>query len=140
MSTTIAVNDLANAGDAIDFLVGRGIKASEAVEFVARVANLHKKPKAPKLPKLPGAPAKELHRLPDDFTMSDDLRQFAIDRAFRPRAIDDMWARFTNHYRGNGKTAVDWKAKWRTWVMQDVKWNTERGISSDSGRQDGNYL
>lgn len=78
-------------------------------------------------------PAKGLHRIPADFELTSDLFQFARDRAFPPAAIDAMWMKFTNHYRGNGATAVDWKAKWRTWVLKTVEFNTRDGRTPGGG-------
>lgn len=72
-------------------------------------------------------PSKGLHRIPADFALDDDMRAFATDRAFPPKAIDAMWMKFFNHYRANGQTAVDWRAKWRTWVMKTVEFNTRDG-------------
>ncbi len=72
-------------------------------------------------------PAKGLHRIPADLELTDDMRCFAAERAFPAPAINAMWLKFTNHYRANGQTAVDWKAKWRTWVMKTVEFNTRDG-------------
>lgn len=83
------------------------------------------------------APAKSLHRIPEDFELSDDMRKFAEDREFGPMAIQTMWQKFFNHYRGNGQTAVDWKAKWRTWVMKTVEFNTRDGRSPNGGNNAG---
>jgi len=82
---------------------------------------------APKPTKPKREPAKGLHRIPADFAIDDDMRCFAVERAFPPRAIEAMWTKFFNHYRANGQTAVDWKAKWRTWVMKTVEFNTRDG-------------
>lgn len=72
-------------------------------------------------------PSKGLHRMPSDFALTDDMKCFAAERAFPPAAINAMWLKFTNHYSANGQTAVDWKAKWRTWVMRTVEFNTRDG-------------
>lgn len=78
-------------------------------------------------PKKKREPAKGLHRIPADFALDDDMRKFAADRAFPPKAIEAMWQKFYNHYVANGQTAVDWRAKWRTWVMRTVEFNTRDG-------------
>lgn len=72
------------------------------------------------LPKGKKAPKKALHRIPSDMILTDELRQFAKERAFSANEIESMWVKFFNHYLANGDTAVDWKAKWRTWVMRGV--------------------
>jgi hypothetical protein len=86
-------------------------------------------------------PAKGLHRMPADFDLGDDMRAFATERAFPPAAINMMWLKFTNHYRANGATAVDWKAKWRTWVLKTVEFNTRDGRTpSGSDATSGGFL
>ena len=98
-------------------------------------------PPAPAKPaKVRREPAKGLHRIPPDFALDDDLRCFAIERGFGAKAIEGMWLKFFNHYRAKGETAVDWRAKWRTWVMKTVEFNTRDGVSPNGGRPDGNFL
>jgi hypothetical protein len=137
--STVTISDLANAGDAIDYLVGRGIRASEAVEFVARVSNLHKKPKAPKLPKLPSAARKVPHTWPEGFVLDEPLKQFARNRGFNDLAIQRMWERFRDRNQARGQTYVDWNAAWRTWVNNQVEFQARDGRAA-SGAQDGNFL
>lgn len=85
-------------------------------------------------------PAKGLHRIPPGFGLDEDMRKFALDRAFDGKAILAMWEKFFNHYAGNGATAVDWKAKWRTWVMKTIEFNTRDGRGPGGGPQNGNFL
>lgn len=137
--STIAINDLANAGDAIDYLVGRGIKASEAVEFVARVANLHKKPKAPKLPKLPSAPQQVATTWPASFTLTDGLISYATARGFDRAAVQAFWDGFRDHHQSRGTEFVKWDAAWRTWINKRVQWRDEKVAQRlpQSGHMDG---
>lgn len=101
---------------------------------------LFEQPAPPKPAKAKREPSKALHRIPEDYALTEDMRGFASERGFAPKAIEGMWQKFFNHYRGNGQTAVDWKAKWRTWVMKTVEFNTRDGISPNGGRADGNFL
>lgn len=113
---------------------------SDAPSMPAAQLSLIETPALPRPVKPKREPAKGLHRLPADFVLSDDMRAFARERAFGDAAITGMWQKFFNHYRGNGQTAVDWKAKWRTWVLKTVEFNTRDGVSPNGGRADGNFL
>ncbi len=97
-------------------------------------------PPPPKPAKAKREPAKGLHRIPPDFSLDNDMRCFATERGFAAGAISRMWEKFFNHYRANGQTAVDWRAKWRTWVMKTVEFNTRDGVNPNGGRPDGNFL
>jgi hypothetical protein len=90
----------------------------------------------PKKARAKSEPKKALHRIPADFILMDDMRQFARERAFTPNEIESMWTKFFNHYTANGETAVDWKAKWRTWVMRGVEYK-QRDNPRQSHQPDG---
>jgi len=132
------VNDIASAGDAIDFLVGRGLKASEAVEFVGRLARLGKKPKAARAQSADvpqPAPRKVATTWPEGFALAEDMMRFARERGFDPPSILRMWERFRDRNQSRGEKYVDWKAAWRTWVNNQVEFknrdNRPRGPGGD---------
>ena len=54
-------------------------------------------------------------RLPDDFALTDDLRNYAVGKGCQnPERVFEA---FVTHYRGNGKPQLDWFATFRTWVI-----------------------
>jgi uncharacterized protein YdaU (DUF1376 family) len=59
--------------------------------------------------------------LPDE----KDL-DYAIKKGFNNEQIQSASEGFRDHWiaaSGKGSTALDWNAKWRTWINNDIKWN-----------------
>lgn len=51
---------------------------------------------------------------------------FAYNKV-RPGPAQDMFTAFKNHHAAKGSMFADWDAAWRTWVDNQVKWDTQRG-------------
>jgi hypothetical protein len=54
-------------------------------------------------------------RLPDVFPLTEELRNYAVGKGCKNP--ERTFEAFTTHYRGNGKTQLDWVATFRTWVL-----------------------
>lgn len=115
----MTLNELASPGDAIDYLVTRGFKASEAVELVGNIIKIGKGKRLASSPK-PAAPSQAKRPFPEDFVLSPELAKFATDRSFTRPEIDSMWIKFKNRNLRDGSLYSNWSAAWRTWVMHAV--------------------
>lgn len=78
--------------------------------------------------------------MPDIFPMSEAQKAYAEKAGYkfevgpsfaynkvRPGPAQDMFAAFKNHHAAKGSLFADWDAAWRTWVDNQVKWDTQRG-------------
>src|SRR5579872_5599627 len=112
------VEEIGCWSDVLNLMENRGFSKSDAVELALQIFNWGvraaidqmrpSRPSPSDLPALPSSaqlplvetspapkpakprkePAKGLHRIPADFVLDDDMRKFAADRAFPPRAIE----------------------------------------------------
>lgn len=65
-------------------------------------------------------PQRRATQIPDDYELTDAMRQFYTERL--PRGdIDATWQHFTDHHRAKGSVMKDWTAAWRTWVGNELK-------------------
>jgi hypothetical protein len=70
-------------------------------------------------------PQKRATQIPDDYELTDAMRQFYTERL--PRGdIEATWQHFTDHHRAKGSVMKDWAAAWRTWVGNELKF-TQQG-------------
>lgn len=60
---------------------------------------------------------------PADLALTDDLRAFAADGELDPALT---WGHFRDHHMARGSTFVDWKAAFRTWCRNAVKFAASR--------------
>ncbi|WP_316227856.1 hypothetical protein [Bradyrhizobium sp. SZCCHNR3015] len=142
------IEDMGTFSDALSYMEQHGIGPDDAKKLALQIFNWgigaaldRMRPSRPSpvdLPEVPGeqlsliqetaapkpkkaaAPKKAPHRIPQDFVKDEDMTCFARERGFTIGEIESMWLKFFNHYAANGETAVDWRAKWRTWVMRGV--------------------
>jgi hypothetical protein len=58
--------------------------------------------------------------IPDDFALTPDLSQYAIDHL--PNVdVPELFAAFRDYHKANGTIAKDWQASWRTWARNAQK-------------------
>lgn len=60
---------------------------------------------------------------PDGFTLSDAMRQFALDGGLEPSLT---WGAFKDYQLANGKRYVDWVRAWQTWCRRERAWADSR--------------
>lgn len=77
-------------------------------------------------------------RIPDDWSITDELMQAAIACGVPPGAVQVEAEQFRDHWKaktGKDATALDWPARWRTWCRNAVKWtyskNNKGGTTHD---------
>ncbi len=69
------------------------------------------------------APRKRGRRIPDDFAITDDMRQWATTNGFAHHDLDKITAEFVDYWRGvAGAKALktDWPATWRNWIRRQA--------------------
>jgi hypothetical protein len=71
---------------------------------------------------------------PDGFVLDDDMTSHAADKAGWDigRAFTEF-DRFQNFHRSKGTMFADWKAAWRTWVANGIRYDRERGQQQQGG-------
>lgn len=74
---------------------------------------------------------------PADFDLDGDLHRYAEDAGIDFHGIPGLWERFKNHHQAKGTTFKDWRAAWRAWVGNEIKFSRERR-QHGSGRPLGN--
>jgi hypothetical protein len=62
--------------------------------------------------------------LPEDFTLTDARRQFALDGGITDAGLE--FGHFKDHHRAKGSRFIDWDAAWRTWCRNAVKFAARR--------------
>lgn len=60
-------------------------------------------------------------RLPEDFGITDPMRQWASEKTPGVDLFGEL-EQFVDYHRGKGTTAKDWEATWRTWMRNAQKW------------------
>jgi hypothetical protein len=68
---------------------------------------------------------KSRNALPSDFSLTDEMRKFAIDRKISADKIQYQFFRFIDYHKSNGTLSADWAASWRTWVNRSIEFETK---------------
>jgi hypothetical protein len=74
-------------------------------------------------------------RIPDDFTLTESRRAYAISHAVEP---DPTFALFTTYWRsasGTKATKMDWDQAWQNWVLREAA-DTRKRNAPRPGRYD----
>jgi hypothetical protein len=125
---------------------GKGIEGKEREEGAGLTAGQPKN-----LPALfdaslaPIPPAKSAKRqraapkvpLDPAFQLNEEDRQYARDRHWDNRAIEQQFEKFKNHHIGKGNMWANWHLAWHTWVGNGYDFKGGRpGASATPGRAD----
>lgn len=62
-----------------------------------------------------GLSKKRKHSIPSDFCVTAEMRQWS-DAKTPNLDVDHETQQFIDHYNAKGENALDWTAKWRTWM------------------------
>ena len=54
--------------------------------------------------------------LPDTFCLTDELREYALNRNILPAKINDLFEAFQDYHIGKNTLMADWNRAWYTWV------------------------
>lgn len=77
---------------------------------------------------------KRKQRLPQDWTLSDEERAFAIQSGLDPPTVEDQAVRFRDYWLGNGEPKADWTATWRNWVRKSKEFGNGRNRGTTGKR------
>jgi hypothetical protein len=66
------------------------------------------------------AKAKRAATLPDDFSVDDEMTNWALAKGFSFQEIDEQTERFQNHAVATGRKQVDWKRSWMNWLTSPI--------------------
>lgn len=67
-------------------------------------------------------------RIPVDLAMSEKARGIAAERGFLNGNAEALWERFTAHHAAKGTQFANIEAGWRTWVLNEIKFQGERRV------------
>lgn len=70
--------------------------------------------------------AREESTWPDRFELDGELHRYAEDAGIPFQEIPALWERFKNHHQAKGTRFKDWRAAWRTWVGNEIKFSRDR--------------
>ena len=70
------------------------------------------------IPPVQAKPAKRATAVPDDFTVTAEMRATAAGYGVPPEAIDYETEKFLDHFRAKGERKLDWAAAWRNWMRR----------------------
>jgi hypothetical protein len=92
--------------------------------------NINKPPISPKQEKPKKKPPKRI-RLTDEFSLTDNLREYALKNNIASNKVSKLFEAFKDHHIGAGKLMVDWDRAWYTWVRnapEFSKWAMAQSI------------
>jgi hypothetical protein len=84
------------------------------------------RPKAEKVAK-PKRAEKRKTQWPVGFALNDEMRAFAGQRGWEQSRQDVEFEKFHQHALQSGRLLKDWVAGWRTWVLNGVGYDHQRG-------------
>ena len=69
---------------------------------------------------------KKATTLPDDFVLSEDLKEFAIKQGMTEKTAEHEFEKFRNDRKSKGVTYKDWNAGFRTWAQNWVSYGSKQ--------------
>ena len=90
-----------------------GLAAERQPTFPALIPDASVAPKKPRRQRQPAPPATLLD---PNFELTEADRQYARDRHWDDRVIDQQFEKFKNHHIGKANRWADWHRAWMTWV------------------------
>jgi hypothetical protein len=70
---------------------------------------------------VPASPKSRNHRIPDDFAVTHEMRQWCTSQNIRSDPMTQT-ERFVDHYKSTGVTKANWNACWRNWMRKADEW------------------
>lgn len=83
----------------------------------------------------PPARAKPRKRIPDDWALTDELREYAVDHGIPALQVDELAAEFKRYWQGDGRPKADWDLTFMTRVRDQAGRYAARG--SPNGTKPG---
>lgn len=72
------------------------------------------------------------HRLPDDFTLTEDDRQYAIDKGVNPNDVFEDFRLYWQNATGKNAKKKNWHLAWKFWVRSEIKMYPNKYKNRDS--------
>jgi len=79
-------------------------------------------------------------RIPDNFTVTDEMRTWAHEQGWADRWVDQVTEQFRDFWRakaGRDATKTDWVATWRNWLRRDAEKHQVPAASVGAGTPSG---
>lgn len=73
--------------------------------------------------------------IPEDFCLSDPMRQQALKR-YPDADVDEMFTQFAAHHRSHGKEMKSWEAAWTTWLGNARQFGYPKSPTSPGGSKE----
>jgi len=74
-------------------------------------------------------PAKKPSKIPADFMLTEKLIEFAKSQGINGN-VQQIFDQFKDHHKNKGTLGLDWEAGWRTWVRNEIKFNSGKSNQS----------
>ena len=68
--------------------------------------------------------AKRKHRLPDDFTVDDELTSYGEKLGFCRSEIEAETEKFRLHHRAKGTLMLEWRPAWKGWMRRALEYRS----------------
>ncbi len=83
-------------------------------------------------------PKKKRQQLPHSFSLTKGLIAYASSQGLNGD-IPQVFAHFCDHHRAKGTVMLDWTAAWRTWVRNEIKFNSRKNKpgANTTGKREG---
>jgi phage replication O-like protein O len=72
-------------------------------------------------------PIQKSTSLTEDFSLSNEMTNFAVWRGLQGKAIEEEFEKFKAYHIAKGSTMKRWDMAWRTWVLNWKKFNQGKG-------------
>lgn len=70
--------------------------------------------------------------IPPDLKLSDEMKTYAFEKLKVSNGdCDILFEAYKNHHIHKQTLGVDWTAAWRTWILNELKWNPDKYNKSD---------
>lgn len=122
------------SGAQIDPSGARAKHVAGSREHVAGTRGADESAQPPPQPKSKTDRRKPSRSLPDDFTITDEMRAWHRERQLADDDVDAETERFQRDALAKDRRYVDWSRAWQNWIDRAVKWGhlTPRAAASSS--------
>lgn len=82
-----------------------------------------------------GPPPAKAHRLPEDFTLTEQRYAKGVAKGLSEKEIRDEFEHFKDHFIGTGKKWVDWDRCWCSWLARTAQRRPRPSAHGPNGRE-----
>lgn len=84
----------------------------------------------------PPVRAKPRKRIPDDWALTDELREYAVDHGIPAYQVDELAAEFKRYWQGDGRPKADWDLTFMTRVRDQAGRYAPRASPASNGHRE----